>query len=70
MNLCGVILSVVRCGVDTMASLNQGFDPIGAELFMVRCATYYVFFEFNFMSFSVTLATIKEIHVQIAPCFS
>ena len=43
MNLCGVILSVVRCGVDTMASLNQGVDPIGAELFMVRCATYYMF---------------------------
>ena len=51
MNLCGVILSVVRCGVDTMASLNQGFDPIGAELFMVRCATYYMFLNLTLYPF-------------------
>ena len=51
MNLCGVILSVVRCGVDTMASLNQGFDPIGAELFMVRCATYYMFLNLTLCPF-------------------
>ena len=51
MNLCGVILSVVRCGVDTMASLNQGLDPIGAELFMVRCATYYMFLNLTLCPF-------------------